>query len=155
MGVGVTKAEPVTAMRAVLKIEEAEVVDSRFRDRLERKQKQFACTLKVLSGAGDRDGETFNEWFSFLATGEIGKKTKTGQVLTAALGEDAHAATLKELAEKLVGKTFAAQIGTSKNGEYPRVVPDTIAAAPGNLPSEDEQGRDEGDPEEDFDDIPW
>ena len=73
MGVGVTKVEPVTAMKAVLRIEEAEVVDSRFRDRLERKQKQFACTLKVMSGAGDRDGETFNEWFSFLATGEIRK----------------------------------------------------------------------------------
>jgi hypothetical protein len=156
MGVGVTKAEPVTAMRAVLRIEEAKVVDSRFRDRQERKQKQFACTLKVMSGAGDRDGETFNEWFSFLATGEIGKRTKTGQVLTAALGEDAHAETLEELAEKLVGKTFAAQIGTSKDGEYPRVVHDTIApAAPGNLPSEAEQGRGEEDPEEDFDDIPW
>ena len=157
MGVGVGKAEPVTAMRAVMRIEEAEVVDSRFRDRLERKQKQFACMLKVLSGAGDRDGETFKEWFSFLATGKIGKKTKTGQVLTATLGEDAHAETLEELAEKLVGKTFAAQIGTSKDGEYPRVVPDTIApaAAPGNLTSEAEQGRGEEDPEEDFDDIPW
>ena len=42
MGVGVMKAEPVTAIRAVLKIEEAEVVDSRFRDRQERAQKQFA-----------------------------------------------------------------------------------------------------------------
>lgn len=154
MGVGVRKAEPVTAMRAVLKIEEAEVVDSRFRDRQERKQKQFACTLKVMSGAGHRDGETFNEWFSFLATGEIGKKTKAGQVLTAALGDDAHAETLEELAEKLAGKTFAAQIGTSKDGEYPRVVHDTIGpAAP--APSGVERSRDEEDPEEDFDDIPW
>ena len=88
MGVGVTNIQPITAMRAVLKIEDAEVVDSKFKDRKERAQKQFACTLKVVSGAGERDGETFSEWFSFLATGEIGPKTKTGQVLTAALGEN-------------------------------------------------------------------
>ena len=76
-------------------------------------------------------------------------------MLTAALGEDAQAETLEELAEKLTGKTFAAQIGTSKDGEYPRVQHDTIApaAAPGNLASKAEQDRDEEVPE-DFDDIP-
>src|SRR5215207_4970885 len=98
VGVGVTQREPVTAMRAVLQIEDAEVVDSKFRDRKERAQKQFATDLKVLSGAGERNGETFSEWFSFLATGEIGLKTKTGQMLTAALGENARADTLDELA---------------------------------------------------------
>jgi len=117
-------------MRAVIKVEAAEVVDSKFRDRKERAQKQFATDLKVISGAGERDGETFSEWFSFLASGEIGSKTKTGQLLTAALGEDAQAETLEELASKLVGKTFAAQIGTSKDGQYSRVVHDTIAPTP-------------------------
>jgi len=130
MGVGVTQSEPITAMRAVIKVEAAEVVDSKFRDRKERAQKQFATDLKVISGAGERDGETFSEWFSFLASGEIGSKTKTGQMLTAALGEEAQAETLEELARKLVGKTFAAQIGTSKDGQYSRVVHDTIAPTP-------------------------
>ncbi|MBA3474389.1 MAG: hypothetical protein H0T57_14385 [Rubrobacter sp.] len=131
MGVGVTKsAEPITAMRAVLRIDSAEVVDSSYKDDKGRAQKQFATTLKVLSGAGDRDGETFSEWFSFLATGEIGERTKTGQVLTAALGEDATAETLDELASRLIGKAFAAQVGTSKDGQYPRVMHDTINAAP-------------------------
>src|SRR5215203_6785884 len=84
MGVGVTQVEPITAMRAVLKIEAAEVVASKFTDQKGREQKQFATELSVLSRAGERDGETFSEWFSFLATGEIGPKTKTGQMLSAA-----------------------------------------------------------------------
>jgi hypothetical protein len=84
MGVGVRHSEPITAMRAVLKIEDAEVVDSKFRDRKEREQRQFATELKVLSGAGERNGEIFSEWFSFPATGNIGPKSKTGQMLTAA-----------------------------------------------------------------------
>lgn len=156
MGVGVMDPEPIIAMRAVLRIEDAEVVDSRFTDDKGRAQKQFAATLKVLSGAGERDGETFSEWFSFLATGEIGPKTKTGQVLTAALGEDKRAETLKELADKLAGKTFAAQIGTSKDGQYSRVVHDTIGPAAASASSKaEEKGRDEEDPEKDFDAIPW
>lgn len=151
MGVGVMESEPITAMRATLRIDSAEVVDSNYRDDKGREQKQFACTLEVVSGAEDRDGEKFNEWFSFLATGVIGKKTKTGQVLTAALGEEAQAESLEELAEKLVGKTFAAQIGTSKNGEHSRVVHDTISPAP----SKAAKAGNEEDPEGDFDDIPW
>lgn len=58
VAVGVTHVEPITAMRAVLKIEDVEVVDSKFTDQKGRAQRQFACTLKVLSGAGERDGET-------------------------------------------------------------------------------------------------
>src|ERR671910_1290148 len=143
MGVGVTQSEPITAMRAVIKVEAAEVVDSKFRDRKERAQKQFACTLKVISGAGERDGETFSEWFSFLATGEIGPKTKAGQVLTAALGDNASAETLEELADKLVSKRFAAQIGTSKDGQYSRVVHDTIAAAPVRATKQGNSGNEE------------
>jgi len=65
VGVGVATSEPIIAMRAVLRIEAAEVVDSKFRDHKGREQKQFATDLKVLSGAGERDGETFSEWFSF------------------------------------------------------------------------------------------
>jgi hypothetical protein len=143
VGVGVTQTEPITAMRAVLKIEDAEVVDSKFRDRKEREQRQFATELKVLSGAGERNGEIFSEWFSFPATGNIGPKTKTGQMLTAALGEGAQAETLELLASKLVGKTFAAQIGTSKDGQYSRVVHDTIAPAPPEA-AEGDHGDEDG-----------
>ena len=150
VGVGVISIKPITAPRAVLKIEAAEVVDSEYKDNKERAQKKFACTLKVVSGAGERDGETFSEWFSFLATGEIGPKTKTGQVLTAALGEDTRAETLDELAARLIGKTFAAQIGTSKGGQYSRVVHDTIAPASHAI-REDSNG----DAEKDFDSIPF
>jgi len=153
MGVGVTTPEPITAMRAILKIEAAEVVDSKFRDRKERAQKQFATELKVLSGAGERDGETFSEWFSFLASGEIGPKTKTGQMLTAALGKGAQAETLEELASKLVGKTFAAQIGISKDGQYSRVVHDTIA--PASLETAERADSDGDDPEKDFEGFPF
>jgi len=154
MGVGVTSIQPITAMRAVLKIEDAEVIDSKFKDSKERAQKQFACTLKVVSGAGERDGETFSEWFSFLATGEIGPKTKTGQVLTAALGENASAETLDELAAMLIGKTFAAQIGTSKGGQYSRVVHDTIAPVTHAIRYNSDDDA-EGDAEKDFDSIPF
>src|SRR5215211_7918719 len=145
MGVGVTQVEPITAMRAVLKIEAAEVVASKFTDQKGREQKQFATELGVLSGAGERDGESFSEWFSFLATGEIGPKTKTGQVLTAALGDDTSAETLEELADKLVGKRFAAQIGTSKDGQYSRIVHDTIAAAPVGATEQGDRGKAETD----------
>ncbi len=148
MAVGVTHVEPITAMRAVLKIEDVEVVDSKFTDQKGRAQRQFACTLKVLSGAGERDGETFTEWFSFPASGEISPKIKTGQLLTATLGENARAETLEELASKLLGKTFAAQIGTSKDGQYSRVVHDTIAPAPPEAAEGDDSDKD--DPEEDF-----
>lgn len=165
MGVGVTGGEtPLAAMRAVVRIEEAEVTESKFRDSRDREQKQFACSLKVLSGAGERDGETFAEWFSFPATGEIGKNTKTGQVIVAVLGDDAEAETLEELAKKLVGKKFACQIGPSRNGKYPRVQHDTItpqeksggfrgaqqeASQAANAP------RDEEPPLEDAEDPEW
>ena len=153
MGVGVTTSEPIIAMRAVLRIMAAEVVDSKFRDHKGREQKQFATELKVLSGAGERDGETFSEWFSFLVSGDIGPKTRTGQMLTAALGKDARAETLEELASKLVGMTFAAQIGTSKDGQYSRVVHDTIApASPETAEGDDSDGDD---PEKDFEGFPF
>jgi hypothetical protein len=156
MGVGVTQPEPITAMRALIRIEEAEVVDSKFTDQKGRPQKQFATELKVLSGAGERDGEIFSEWFSFLATGEIGPKTKAGQVLTAALGDNATAETLEELADKLVGKRFVAQIGTSKDGQYSRVVHDTIAAAPVGATEQMNSDKAEADiAEEDFSNIPF
>ena len=154
MGVGVTKTQPITAIRAILKIEDAEVVDSKFKDSKERAQKQFACTLKIVSGAGERDGETFSEWFSFLATGEIGPKTKAGQFLTTALGEEASAETLDELATRLIGKTFAAQIGTSKGGQYARVVHDTIAPVSHAL-RDDANDDARGDAEQDFGSIPF
>lgn len=153
MGVGVTKSEPITAMRAVLQIEHAEVVDSKFPDRKGRAQKQFATELKVHSGAGDRNGETFSEWFSFPASGEIGQKSRTGQMLTATLGEDARAETLDELANKLISKMFAAQIGTSKDSEYSRLVHDTIAPAPPE--TAEGNGSDGDDPEENLEVPPF
>ena len=150
MGVGVVGGDtPLTAMRAEVRIEECEVADSRFRDSRDRAQKQFALALKVLSGAGDRDGEMIREWLSFPATGEIGRNTKCGQVLTATLGENVRAETLEELAGMLVGKRFVCQIGTSRDGNHSRVVHDTIGPAPGR------DDRDEGEGEEDVDDIPW
>jgi hypothetical protein len=155
MGAGVTQVEPITAMRAVLKIESVEVVDSRFTDQKGREQKQFATELNVLSGAGVRDGQTFSEWFSFLATGEIGPKTKTGQMLTAALGDSAKAETLEELAEKLVGKMFAAQIGTSKDGRYSRVLHDTIAPAPARVVEQGDNKNDEAEDGPEWDNIPF
>ena len=155
MGVGVTQIEPITAMRAVLKIEAAEVVTSKFTDQKGREQKQFATELNVVSGAGERDGETFSHWFSFLATGEIGPKTKTGQMLTAALGDSAKAETLEELAEKLVGKMFAAQIGTSKDGQYSRVVHDTIVPAPARVVEQGGSGSNEAEDDPERDEIPF
>jgi hypothetical protein len=104
-------------------------VDSPHKDRKERTQKQFATVLKVLCGAEERNGETFSQWYSFLATGEISPKTRIGQMLIAALGDKAQAETLDELANKLIGKTFAAQIGLSKDGQYARIVHDTIGGA--------------------------
>ena len=154
MGVGVINIEPIIAPRAVLRIEDAEVVDSDYKDSKKRAQKKFACTLKVISGAGERDGETFSEWFSFLATGEIGPRTKTGQVLTAALGENTRAETLDELAARLIGKTFAAQIGTSQDGQYSRVVHDTIAPVSHAI-RENADDDAEGDAEQDFGSIPF
>ena len=154
MAVGVMKKDPITAMRAVLRIDAAEVVDSNYRDDKGREQKQFATELTVLSGAGERDGETFSEWFSSLATGEIGPKTKAGQVLPATLGEDASAETLDDLAARLIGKTFAAQIGTSKGGQYSRVVHDTIGPA-SHVIREDVNDDAEGDAERDFGSIPF
>ena len=148
MGIGVVGGEtPLTATRAVVRFEDCEVTESRFRDSRDRELKQFAGTLKVLSGAGERDGEKIREWFSFPATGEIGRNTKCGQVLTASLGEDAQAETVEELAAMLVGKSFACQIGRSRDGKHSRVVHDTIGPAPGR------DDRDEG--EEDLHDIPW
>jgi hypothetical protein len=155
MGVGVTQVEPITAMRAVLRIEAAEVVASKFTDQKGREQKQFATELSVLSGAGGRNGETFSEWFSFLATGESGPKTKIGQMLTAALGDSAKAETLEELAEKLVGKMFAAQIGTSKDGQYSRVVHDTIAPAPARAVEQGGNGSGEAEDDPALDDLPF
>ena len=153
MGVGIVGGDkPLTAMRAVVRIEECEVTDSRFRDSRDREQKQFALALKVLSGAGERDGEMIREWLSFPATGEIGKNTKCGQVLTAALGENVRAETLEELARMLVGKRFVCQIGTSRDGKHSRVVHDTIGPAPRRDERDD---GDEGEGEEDTDDIPW
>lgn len=135
MGVGVTGGEsPLTAMRAVCRIEDAELADSKFRDQRDREQKQFATELVVLSGAGERDGELIREWFSFPADGRIGVNTKCGQMLTAALGDEANADTLEELAGRLSGKRFACQIGLSRDGKHPRVQHDTITAAP---PEED------------------
>jgi hypothetical protein len=147
MGVGVVGGEtPLSSMRAEVRIEESEVAESRFRDARDREQKQFALALKVLSGAGDRNGEVIREWLSFPATGEIGRATKCGQVLTATLGENAQAETLEDLAGMLVGKVFVCQIGTSRDGKHSRVVHDTIG------PASERDDRD-GDEGEDIDDT--
>jgi hypothetical protein len=52
-----------------------------------------------------------------------------------------------------LGRTFVAQIGTSKDGQYSRVVHDTIAAAP----SEAAEGHhiDEDGQEKDLEKVPF
>lgn len=165
VGVGVKSDKPITAMRAILEFQDAEVVDSKYKkilkDGTELDQKQFACTLKVISGAGERNGETFYEWLSFEADNDdISAKTKTGQVLRAALGEDAKAETFEELAKKLIGARFAAQIGTSKDGQYSRIVPGTAGPAPNDGRSQEDgsgSGGAKSDDlgEDELKDIPW
>lgn len=152
MAVGITGGgEPITAMRAVLKIEGADLVDSKWtNERTGEAQKQFALVLKVVSGAGERDGETFNDWVTFPASGQIGAGTKAGQVLSAALGEAAEADSLEELAAKLEGKYFEAQIGTSKNGQYSRIIHDTITEAKRKRKREVKEEE-----EEEFGDLPF
>ncbi len=168
---GIRPSEPITAMRGTLKIEAAELTESAYRDQREREQVQIACTLKVVSGAGERDGETFNEWFSFPKHEEPSGGSKTGQLLAAALGGDAYGDTpAKEMVPWLVGKTFAAQVGTNKSGKYSRVVHDTITMAPpdgnngrnggGGLHDAQQRASDaasgnDPDEEEDFNQIPF
>jgi len=69
--------------------------------------------------------------------------------------DNAKAETLEELAEKLVGKTFAAQIGTSKDGQYSRVVHDTIAPAPAKAVEQGGNGSDEAEDDPEWEDIPF
>jgi hypothetical protein len=76
-------------------------------------------------------------------------------MLTATLGDNAKAETLEELAEKLVGKMFVAQIGTSKDGQYSRVAHDTIAAAPARAVEQGGNGSDEAEDDPEWDDIPF
>jgi hypothetical protein len=102
---------------------------------------------------GGRTVDRRTQRVSFLATGEIGPKTKTGQMLMATLGDSAKAETLEELAEKLVGKMFAAQIGTSKDGQYSRVVHDTIAPAPAGIVDQGSKKNDEAEDDPEWDDI--
>ncbi len=127
---GVTKTDPLTAMRALIKVVHAGLEVSPFETDQGEKQMQFRAELKALKGAGERNGEVFREFFTFPSSGKIKPTTKTGQFLTAALRGEAEADTLEELVEALPGKTFVAQITTSKNGEYSRVKHDTISPAP-------------------------
>jgi hypothetical protein len=76
-------------------------------------------------------------------------------MLTATLGDNAKAETLEELAEKLVGKMFAAQIGTSKDGQYSRVVHDTITPAPVRAVEQGGNRNDKAKDDPEWDDIPF
>lgn len=152
MTVGVVDPNPLTAGRALIKVEQNELEDCPYRADDGSEQMQFRSVLMVLRGAGERDGETFVQYWTFPATGKIKPGTKTGQFVTAALRGHGTADTLEELAEALVGKAFAAEIGTSKDGKYSRVVHDTIGPAP-EPRREPEPPKD--DPEDDFNDIPW
>ncbi len=147
MTIQVKETDPIEAMRAVLRVETAEVKDSKFPDERTGAEKQeFATELKVLSGAGERDGETFPEWFAFIPSKSLTTSSKTGELVKAALGADTEAETFEELARKLVGRTFCARLvrsGKNQDGPYTRVAHTTI----GPIRSADE--------EEGFDDIPW
>ncbi|MDQ3636746.1 MAG: hypothetical protein M3426_01950 [Actinomycetota bacterium] len=161
MTIQVKDTDPIEAMRATLRVETAEVVDSKYPDeRTGAKKRQFATELKVLSGAGERNGETFNEWFAFVPSQSLTTASKTGELVRSALGKAGKAESFEELANKLVGKTFCAKLvrsGEAEDGPYTRVKHKTIGPATG----EDNDsgpasgaGRDEEDPEEDFDAIP-
>jgi hypothetical protein len=155
MGVGVTQVEPITAMRVVLRIEDAEVVDSKYTDQKGREQKQFATELMDLSRAEERDGETFSECYTLLATGVIRPKTKTGQMLSAILDDNARAETLEQLAERLIGKMFAAKIGKSKDGQYSWIVHDTITPPPARAVEQEGNKNDDAEDDPEWDDIPF
>jgi hypothetical protein len=66
------------------------------------------------------------------------------------LGENTTAEALDELAVRLIGKTFAAQIGTSKGGQYSRVVHDTIGPASNAIRDDTNDDAEKG-----FDSIPF
>jgi hypothetical protein len=155
MTIQVKDTDPIEAMRATLRVEAAEVVDSKYPDeRTGAKKRQFATELKVVSGAGERDGETFPEWFGFVPSKDLNTASKTGELVAAALGKSIEADSFEELAEKLVGKTFCAKLvrsGEAEDGPYTRVKHKTIGPAAGK----ESPAGSRGEEEEDFDNIPW
>lgn len=151
--VGVVDPDPLTAMRALIRTESIKLEDSPFDADDGSKQSQFKTELKVLKGAEQRNGETFQEFFTFPSSGQIKPGTKTGQYVAASLRGDAQADTLEELVERLQGTMFVAQIGLSKNGEYSRVKHDTIGPAP--EPRRKPPEPPEDGPESDLDDLPF
>lgn len=159
MTIMVKETDPIEAMRATLRVETAVVVDSKYPDeRTGAKKQQFATELKVLSGAGERDGETFSEWFGFIPSKPLTTASKAGELVKAALGKDSRAETFEEVAEALVGQIFCARLvrsGQDQDGPYTRVAHKTIGPA---LEAAKENGSGNNrndDPEEDFDNIPW
>jgi len=161
MTIQVKDTDPIEAMRATLRVETAEVVDSKYPDeRTGAKKRQFATELKVVSGAGERNGETFPEWFGFVPSQSLTTASKTGELVRAALGKGGKAESFEELANKLVGKAFCAKLvrsGEAEDGPYTRVKHKTIGPATGGDNGHGPAsgaGRDEEDPEEDFDAIP-
>ncbi len=158
MTIMVKETDPIEAMRATLRVETAEVVDSKYPDeRTGAAKQQFATELKVLSGAGERDGETFAEWFGFIPSKPLTTASKAGGLVKAALGKDSKAETFEEVAEALVGKSFCARLvrsGQDQDGPYTRVAHKTIGPAP-ETAQENGSGDADGDEEEDFDSIPF
>ena len=158
MTIMVKETDPIEAMRATLRVEAAEVVDSKYPDeRTGAAKQQFAAELKVLSGAGERDGETFAEWFGFIPSKPLTTASKAGELVKAALGKDSKAETFEEVAQALVGKTFCARLvpsGEGEDGPYTRVKHKTIGPAP-ETAQENGKGVDEAEDEEDFENIPW
>ncbi len=159
MTIMVKETDPIQAMRATLRVETAEVVDSKYPDeRTGAEKQQFATELKVISGAGERDGETFSEWFGFIPSKPLTTASKAGELVKATLGKDSKAETFEEVAEALVGKCFCARLvrsGQDHDGPYTRVAHKTIGPVPRNAQESGNGVGEAEDDEEDFDSIPF
>jgi hypothetical protein len=115
--------EPYQSMRAVLRIDEAELDHGDYGP-------QIKCTLVVDDDLADGsdNGTTFTDWFGLDEhTGTAKPGTKTWEVLTAVL---LGAPTKTFEIEDLVGGRFASQVGTNKKGTHSKTVFGTISAPP-------------------------
>ena len=151
MAVGVVDPDPMTAMEAELRTEKIRFEDSPYQTDEGEPQSQFKVLLRVLQGAGERNNETFIDYFTFPKTGKMSPKSKAGQYVAASLPDNSIAETLEELVERLPGTTFVAAIGTNKAGTLSKVTHDTIRPSRRKPPEPPEDDS----PDDDWNDIPF
>jgi len=120
MTIGIAK--PFESLRAVLKIQDAEVDSGQFGP-------QIKLTLEVVSDGqdGQHIGIVFTDWLSLDEhSGNIKPRSKAWQVVEAVLGD-----VPRNLeAEDLIGGSFAAQVGLNGKKTHSKVKHDTISPAP-------------------------